>query len=140
MQTLICKNITELPRVAQEFLEATKNNSIYIFNAGMGVGKTTFIKALCTQLGVIDVVASPTFAIINEYKTKHNSTIYHFDLYRLTSVQDVQNIGVEDYFYSGNMCFIEWPELALSLLPQNYVTVYITEDDDGSRVISFLNN
>jgi tRNA threonylcarbamoyladenosine biosynthesis protein TsaE len=132
---LICHSLEELPGIAQQFLEATKGTTIYLFNAGMGVGKTTFIKELCLQLGVIDVVASPTFAIINEYKSTQKGILYHFDLYRLSSLHDAHNIGIEEYLYSGNICFIEWPEIIFSIIPSHAITVSIQEDTDGSRII-----
>lgn len=135
MQTIICNSINELPYAAQQFIAATKGSTVFAFKAAMGVGKTTFIKALCNELEVIDTVASPTFAIINEYKTKHNELIYHFDLYRLNSIQDAQNIGIEEYLYSKNMCLIEWPEIIESLLPSHTIFVSITEDEQGGRII-----
>ena len=102
----------------------------------MGAGKTTFIKALCAEYGVTDNVASPTFAIINEYVTPEKHTIYHFDLYRLETLADLQNIGAEDYFYTGNLCLIEWPELANSLLPSDTLHVTISVMPDNTRQIS----
>ncbi|HPM13676.1 MAG TPA: tRNA (adenosine(37)-N6)-threonylcarbamoyltransferase complex ATPase subunit type 1 TsaE [Bacteroidales bacterium] len=130
-------HIDTISNAAKEFLAATSSYSVFAFNAEMGVGKTTFIKALCKELGVIDTVASPTFAIINEYKTDNNKFLYHFDLYRLNTIQDLQNIGAEDYFYSGNMCFIEWPDLAQTILPPHTLRISITETEKGYRKISF---
>jgi len=130
-------HIDTISNAAKEFLAATSSYSVFAFNAEMGVGKTTFIKALCKELGVIDTVASPTFAIINEYKTDTNKLLYHFDLYRLNTIQDLQNIGAEEYFYSGNMCFIEWPDLAHTILPPHTLRITITETEKGYRKISF---
>ena len=94
----------------------------------MGAGKTTFIKAVCEELGVTDVINSPTFAIVNEYRSDENGElIYHFDFYRIKKLEEVYDMGYEDYFYSGALCFIEWPELIEELLPGNAVNVYIEE-------------
>ena len=106
----------------------------------MGAGKTTFIKAICEELGVNDVITSPTFAIINEYRTSPKgrlveTTIYHFDFYRIKKLEEVYDMGYEDYFYSGALCFIEWPELIEELLPENTVKVCITENGDGTRSV-----
>ena len=106
----------------------------------MGAGKTTFIKAICEELGVNDVITSPTFAIINEYRTSPKgrlveATIYHFDFYRIKKLEEVYDMGYEDYFYSGALCFIEWPELIEELLPEDTVKVCITENGDGTRSI-----
>ena len=102
----------------------------------MGAGKTTFIKALCEELGVTDVVNSPTFAIINEYAAGKEK-IYHFDFYRINKPEEALDFGYEDYFYSGSFCFVEWPEKIADLLPQDTLKLYITEEADGSREISF---
>jgi len=104
----------------------------------MGAGKTTFIKALCEEMHVLDYVTSPTFALINEYKTKNDSTIFHFDFYRIKNISEVYDFGYEDYFYSGDYCFIEWPELIETLLPSIAVKVTIKEIANGRRVIESL--
>jgi tRNA threonylcarbamoyladenosine biosynthesis protein TsaE len=101
----------------------------------MGVGKTTFIKALCHELGSRDYVTSPTFALINEYKTARGNVIYHFDFYRIKKIEEAFDLGYEDYIYSGNYCFIEWPEMIESLLPEGIVEVRIKEDPNGTRQI-----
>jgi tRNA threonylcarbamoyladenosine biosynthesis protein TsaE len=102
----------------------------------MGVGKTTLVKAICEELGVTETVTSPTFAIVNEYRSDTSGElIYHFDLYRIKKLEEVYDMGYEDYFYSGALCFIEWPELAEDLLPDNVVKVIIEESPDGSRNI-----
>ena len=108
----------------------------------MGAGKTTFVKAICEELGVEDVITSPTFAIINEYTIDHSplnngQSIYHFDFYRIKKLEEVYDMGYEDYFYSGALCFIEWPELIEEILPDDAVRVNINEQEDGSRVVSF---
>lgn len=137
MNKLIIKSIDQIDQVAEAFLALTKDYTVIAFNGEMGVGKTTFIKAVCKQLQVIDVVTSPTFAIINEYNTSTNSKIFHFDLYRLKDLEELQNIGAEDYLYSGNMCLIEWPEIAASILPESTISVSITETKSGTREITW---
>ena len=108
----------------------------------MGAGKTTFIKAVCEELGVEDVITSPTFAIVNEYSTDSSllspdSSIFHFDFYRIKKLEEVYDMGFEDYFYSGSLCFIEWPELIEEVLPEDAVKVNIAENADGSRTVTF---
>ena len=110
---------------------------VFAFYGKMGAGKTTFIKAICEEMGVDDVITSPTFAIVNEYETSEEDTIYHFDFYRIKKIEEVYDMGYEEYFYSGNLCFIEWPELIEDLLPEDATKVTIKEAEDGSRVISF---
>lgn len=110
---------------------------VFAFYGKMGAGKTTFIKAICEEMGVDDVITSPTFAIVNEYETSEEDTIYHFDFYRIKKIEEVYDMGYEEYFYSGNLCFIEWPELIEDLLPEDATKVTIEEAEDGSRVISF---
>lgn len=130
-------SIDEIAQAARDFKAAIGDHRVIAFHGEMGAGKTTFIKALCTEFGVTDNVASPTFAIINEYLAGDGSTIYHFDLYRMETIADLQNIGVEDYFYSGNFCLVEWPELAEPLFPNNVLNVTITVLPDKTRKISF---
>ena len=132
------KNLTEINKVAEEFIQHTGNCRVFAFRGKMGVGKTTFIKALCEALGVSDTINSPSFAIINEYESAATGeTIYHFDFYRINSVQEATNIGTEDYFTGGSLCFIEWPEKIESLLPEDIVWVDIAEQEDGSRIVRF---
>ena len=103
-----------------------------------GSGKTTFIKAVCEELGVTDVINSPTFAIVNEYRSDETGElIYHFDFYRIKKLEEVYDMGYEDYFYSGALCFIEWPELIEELLPGDAVSVTIEETEDGNRLVRF---
>ena len=137
MKTITINSIDEIAQAAREFKNAIQGHKVIAFHGEMGAGKTTFIKALCSEFGVTDNVASPTFAIINEYLANDGSTIYHFDLYRMETIADLQNIGVEDYFYSGNLCLVEWPELAEPLFPSNVLDVTITVLPDKTRVISF---
>ena len=110
---------------------------MFAFYGEMGAGKTTFIKAICEELGVEDVITSPTFAIVNEYSLADGDCIYHFDFYRIKKLEEVYDMGFEDYFYSGALCFIEWPELIEEVLPEDAVKVNITENADGSRTINY---
>ena len=115
MKTSI-KSLDELPEVANLILKAHPEKKIFLFKGGMGAGKTTLIKELCLQLGVLERITSPTFSIVNEYQGE-NSPVYHFDFYRLEDMNEAHDMGAEDYFFSGNICFIEWPELISNLLP-----------------------
>ena len=127
-------NLDNIRESAREFINNIGSHKVFAFYGKMGAGKTTFIKAICEELGVDDVITSPTFAIINEYSGK-DETIYHFDFYRIKKLEEVYDMGYEDYFYSGALCFIEWPELVEELLPLDAKKVTITENADGSRTI-----
>ena len=137
MKQITVSNLDELPHVAKTLLADTPNQFVFAFYGTMGAGKTTLIKAICEELGVDEVVTSPTFALVNEYSALNNNPIYHFDFYRIKKIDEVFDIGYEEYFYSNNYCFIEWPELISELLPDSYVYVSIEEDDKGNRVISY---
>jgi tRNA threonylcarbamoyladenosine biosynthesis protein TsaE len=128
-------SLSEINHIAGKFIQAHPADRIFAFYGDMGAGKTTFIKALCEEMQVLDYVTSPTFSLINEYKTENNSTIFHFDFYRIKSLTEAYDFGYEDYFYSGDYCFIEWPELIESLLPEIAVRVYLKEVENGKRVI-----
>ena len=130
-------SLNEIGKAAQEFVAAMGDRTVFAFYGKMGAGKTTFIKAVCEELGVEDVINSPTFAIVNEYVDGKGDPIYHFDFYRIKNQQEVLDIGYEDYVYSGNVCFMEWPELIENLLPDDAVKVTIEEEMDGSRKVSF---
>ena len=130
-------SLEEIGKAAQEFVAAMGDRKVFAFYGKMGAGKTTFIKAVCEELGVEDVINSPTFAIVNEYVDGEGEPIYHFDFYRIKNVQEVMDIGYEDYVYSGNVCFMEWPELIENLLPDDAVKVTIEEEMDGSRKVTF---
>ena len=132
------KSVSEINHIAERFLQAFPGDRIFAFYGDMGAGKTTFIKALCEEMQVLDNVTSPTFALINEYKTGKGNTIFHFDFYRIKSLSEAYDFGYEDYFYSGDYCFIEWPELIESLLPSIAIKVLIRETEDGKRVIESL--
>lgn len=132
------ENIENIKSAAKEFIDSTKNYRVFAFYGKMGAGKTTFIKAICECLGVEDVITSPTFAIVNEYTSYiTGETVYHFDFYRIKRIDEVYDLGYEEYFYSGDICFIEWPELIEDLLPENTLKVYIEEIEGGARVVSF---
>ena len=120
---------------ARKFIKLMHQRHVFAFYGEMGAGKTTFIKAICKELGVEDIVSSPTFALVYEYKTSGNEKIYHFDLFRINDVSELFDLGYEDYFYSGYRCFIEWPEKAEHLLPLDCVRVYINVASDGSRIL-----
>ncbi len=131
-------NIDNIRSAAQEFVAAIDQNTVFAFYGKMGAGKTTFIKAVCEELGVSDVITSPTFAIVNEYRSDtSDELIYHFDFYRIKKLDEVYDMGYEDYFYSGALCFIEWPELIEDLLPSDAVKVSIREEEDGTRTIEW---
>ncbi len=134
---LILAKLENLPLVTGEFLKAIAGHKQIAFYGNMGVGKTTFIKEICRQLGVAEVVTSPTFAIINEYHTTDNQIIYHFDFYRINKLEELFDFGYEDYLYSSNYCLIEWPEKGEEVFPDHILKVNITETSDGIRVIEF---
>ena len=129
------RTLDDIPKSAEKFLNSIGNDSVFAFYGDMGAGKTTFIKAVCEELGVRETVSSPTFAIINEYTAANGAPIYHFDFYRIRKLEEVYDFGYEEYFYSGELCFIEWPELIEEVLPDNVTRVVITEQEDGIRVL-----
>ena len=137
MQTIRINTLEEIEAAARQFVETMGDNTVFAFYGKMGAGKTTFIKAVCTLLGVTDNITSPTFAIVNEYRSDiAGELIYHFDFYRIKKLEEVYDLGYEDYFYSGAVCFIEWPELIEELLPGNTIKVTIEEEADGARVLT----
>ena len=138
------QDLEHIREAARTFIEHIGESTVFAFYGKMGAGKTTFIKAICEELGVEDVITSPTFAIVNEYTISHHPSpitqhpvIYHFDFYRIKKLEEVYDMGFEDYFYSGALCLIEWPELIEEVLPEDAVKVHITENPDGTRTISF---
>ena len=134
------QSLDHIHEAAREFIAAMGDNTVFALYGKMGAGKTTFVKALCQELGVEDVVTSPTFAVINEYRSDiAGELIYHFDFYRIKKLEEVYDMVYEDYFYSGALCFIEWPELVEELLPGNTVKVTIEELEDGSRKLTMEN-
>ena len=132
------ENLEKIREAAKEFVANIGDNTVFAFYGKMGAGKTTFVKAVCEELGVDDVITSPTFSIVNEYRSATtDELIYHFDFYRIKKIEEVYDMGFEDYFYSGALCFIEWPELVEEVLPDDAVKVSIEEQADGSRSVTF---
>lgn len=141
-KTITVSGLDDLPRAAKEFVETMGDATVFAFHGEMGAGKTTFINALAKALGVEDdVTNSPSFSLINEYRSDTTAElIYHFDLYRLENMAEAVEIGVEDYFDSGAVCLIEWPDVVNDILPNDTVDVYIDVLDDGSRVLRIEND
>lgn len=141
------KGLASIHEAARKFIAAMGDDTIFAFYGKMGAGKTTFIKAICEEMGIEDVVTSPTFAIVNEYTVTRptevygsdhiGDSVYHFDFYRIKKQEEVYDIGYEDYIDSGCPCFMEWPELIEELLPYDTVKVTIEEQEDGSRVVKW---
>ena len=134
----IANSETDLFEIAKKMLVNFSDQKIILFYGEMGVGKTTLIKQLCKQLNVEEPTNSPTFSIVNEYLSVEGASIYHFDFYRIEEETEVFDLGYEDYFYSGNYCFIEWPEKIPNLLPGNAVKVTIVQDEQNIRLISVV--
>ena len=151
-------DIEHIREAAREFIKHIGNHRVFALYGAMGAGKTTFVKAICEELGVEDVITSPTFAIVNEYSLRLSPSkrmgdneeaklpflleeagdrLYHFDFYRVKKLEEAYDMGYEDYFYSGALCFIEWPELIEDILPDDAVRVSIIEQEDGSRLVTF---
>ena len=128
-------SIDRIGQAAAEFLEIVEGRTLIAFYGNLGAGKTTFIKAICSCLDVSDTVCSPTFTIVNEYCTAGGSPVYHFDFYRIERLQEAMDIGIEEYFYSGNLCLMEWPEKIEELLPEETVTVSIEAVSEDTRVL-----
>lgn len=136
MNTIIIDSLQTIREAAKTFIANMEDRTVFAFHGQMGAGKTTFIKAVCEELGVEDVINSPTFAIINEYRSETTGElIYHFDFYRINQLSEAEDIGTSDYFYSGALCFIEWPEKIEELLPGDVVNVNIQENPDGTRTV-----
>ncbi|MCR5680382.1 MAG: tRNA (adenosine(37)-N6)-threonylcarbamoyltransferase complex ATPase subunit type 1 TsaE [Prevotella sp.] len=129
------QSIEHIREAARQFISQMGHSTVFAFYGKMGAGKTTFIKAVCQELGVDDVITSPTFAIVNEYGTP-DGPLYHFDFYRIKKLEEVYDMGYEEYFYSGALCFIEWPELIEELLPGDALCISIEELPDGSRLVT----
>lgn len=132
--TISINNLSELPSAAKQLLEICHHKKIFAFYGEMGSGKTTFIKAICETLGVSDTISSPTFSIVNEYRSAKGEKIFHFDFYRIKSLNEAYDMGYEDYFYSGAYCFIEWPEKIAELLPEEHVKVVISQKGEERTI------
>ena len=137
MGKISIQNISCIEDAAREFLRQTQGVTVYAFYGRMGAGKTTFISALCSVLGVGDEVASPTFTIVNEYRASDGTPVFHFDFYRIEKLSEVLDIGYEEYLDSGGLCLMEWPEKIEELLPEDVLRVSIVEEEDGSRTVTF---
>ena len=135
MKKFVLENIDKLDKAAAWLIEESDNARQFAFYGEMGVGKTTLIKSICNALGAQDIVTSPTFAIVNEYRIKSDELVYHFDFYRIEKKEEVFDFGFEDYLYSGAYCFMEWPEKIEGILPADVVRVFVVENPDGSRII-----
>ncbi len=127
--------LTDLMQAAESFIKKAGNIKVWLFYGEMGSGKTTFIKCLCRVLGVTENMSSPTFSIVNEYKGSDNKRVFHFDFYRIGSETEAYDIGTEDYFYSGDYCFVEWPEKIPSLVPAERAEVHITAENQTKRTL-----
>jgi tRNA threonylcarbamoyladenosine biosynthesis protein TsaE len=137
MRSITISSPQELDAAADRFLKAAGEQSVMAFSGEMGAGKTTFIQALCRNMGVTVEVNSPTFSLVNEYLTPEGDSIFHFDLYRIETQEELFDMGYEEYFYSGSLCLIEWPEKADSLIPDDALRVKIETCEDHSRIIQF---
>ena len=134
----IFENVTleGIDAVASEIIQLLESSSVVVFHGEMGAGKTTLVKALGKAMGVVDTISSPTFSIVNEYQTNSQNMVYHFDFYRIKNETEAYDIGVEEYFDSGHLCFVEWPEKIPSLLPVFYSEIFITTIDNTHRKIA----
>ena len=133
MKKIEIDSLSELERVAEEILSAMGERRVVLLRGGMGAGKTTLVSRIAAKLGAEDTVTSPTFALVNQYEGREG-TIYHFDFYRINRVEEVFDLGYEEYFYSGELCFVEWPEMVEGLLPDDAMQVRITVGDDQKRI------
>jgi tRNA threonylcarbamoyladenosine biosynthesis protein TsaE len=129
------KSLTDIDAAASSIVQSLDGYRKIAFSGEMGAGKTTIIQSVCKTLGVETIVNSPTFSLINEYFTNTGESIYHFDLYRIDDITELYDMGYEDYFYSDSWCFVEWPEKALELLPEDMLMLKIDVQDDGTRII-----
>lgn len=127
-------SIDQIASVAQQVVDANPKKVI-LFYGEMGAGKTTFIKQLCKTIGITEATSSPTFSLVNEYQTTNNEIVYHFDFYRLKTETEALDMGVDDYLYSGNWCFIEWAEQIPNLIPEEHSVIRIIEQADGKRFL-----
>jgi tRNA threonylcarbamoyladenosine biosynthesis protein TsaE len=133
---LIIKDKRHLPATAKQLLKYSENKKIFAFYGSMGAGKTTIIKAVCEYLGAIDIATSPTFTLVNEYRTASGESLFHIDFYRIKKQEEVYDFGIEEYLSGNSYCFMEWPELIEELLPPETVIVKISVDDREQRILS----
>jgi tRNA threonylcarbamoyladenosine biosynthesis protein TsaE len=136
--SFICKSVDEVEKAAAFVQKHASDLKVWLFEGEMGAGKTTLVKAICKAFGVEDTVSSPTFSIVNEYRNADDEIFYHFDFYRIKDEYEAMDIGCEEYFYSGNFCFIEWPSQIPSLIPQQHMVVQIHLQSDNSRRIDLI--
>lgn len=132
------REISELGHAAEKIISFAEDCRLWLFNGDLGAGKTTLIKELCRIFGVVDMVNSPTFSLVNEYRDKNGSRYYHLDFYRIKNEEEALDIGAEEYLYSGAYCFIEWPSKIPSLLPGDYLSIVIKVEEDGARVLNVV--
>lgn len=135
IRTIEIKSLSQLEDAAQNFIKITQGHKKFAFYGTLGSGKTTLIKAICKELGAVDIVTSPSFALINEYRTTYGTTIFHIDLYRITTLEELFDLGYEEYFYGDHFVFVEWPEKAEALMPDFFVKVNIEITDKKKRLI-----
>ena len=135
VKELYINTLKGLQKTAKDFLEMNKDKRNFAFYGDLGAGKTTFIKAICNELNVVDIVTSPTFSLINQYQSDNLNPVYHMDFYRIKNIDEAYDIGVEDYFYDNGYCLIEWPEKIEEILPLDIVYVQISVLEDNRRVL-----
>lgn len=137
---VISGSIDDLPAVTKQIFDFAGDKKIWLFFGDMGAGKTTLIKNICQQLGTIDVVSSPSFSLVNEYRIQNGDKIFHFDFYRIKSEEEAMDIGVDEYFQSNDFCLIEWPEKIPSLIPDEYLSVNISVNSNNKRIITLTHH
>jgi tRNA threonylcarbamoyladenosine biosynthesis protein TsaE len=137
MPGIVMNNEFDIVDTARSIIQNFGDQRVIAFFGKMGIGKTRLIKAICAEMKVLNTVTSPTFSIVNEYKTENGKIIYHFDFYRINRIEEIYDFGYEEYFYSGHYCFIEWPDQALSILPHDTFKIFISENQEGKRVVEF---
>ncbi len=134
---IIIEKEENLPQAAKDILALAGSKRLFAFSGPLGAGKTTIIKTICRYLGAIDIITSPSFTIVNEYKTSYNESLFHIDLFRIKNINEAFDFGIEEYIFSDNYCFIEWPELIEEILPEETVKIKITVDDKERRILEF---